>query len=184
MKIYDRDYTKLEKDEIKEWEMLKEKEIVYVNGKATRFRRGLFRKYPKACRHYLSIFPNNYLDIEELQEEEKLQELNEKFLNTLDEQATNERAILNYIKNNGAYFIIASILKSNFNFGHHNAFIIPEFMLGVSYKADYLLIGRSSGGYEFVFVELESPSGNVTLGDGELGEVFRKGIKQVRDWEE
>lgn len=49
------------------------------------------------------------------------------------------------------------MLKGNYNFGHHDAYIIPEFMLGNSYKVDYLLIGKSSRGYEFVFIELEKP---------------------------
>ena len=91
---------------------------------------------------------------------------------------------MRFIKNNKAYFIIASILKGNNNFGHHDAFIIPEFMLGNSYKVDYLLIGKNSGGYEFIFVELEKPYGNITIGDGELGDVFRKGLKQIDDWEQ
>ena len=41
------------------------------------------------------------------------------------------------------------------NIGNHGAYLFPEFQLGSSYKADYLLLGKSSGGFEFIFVELE-----------------------------
>ena len=64
--------------------------------------------------------------------------------------------------------------------GHHGAYLFPEFPLGTSYKADYLLIGNGSGGHEFIFIELENPKGNITLQNGELGNTFRKGILQVR----
>lgn len=183
MKIYERDYTVLTKLEKEEWEGVKQREIVYINGKPSIARRNLYRKYPKAARHYLSLFPNNHLDIEDLQDENRLNKLNEAYLTILNNPNTNERTLLQFIKDNKAYFIVASILKGNYNFGHHDAFIIPEFMLGNSYKVDYLLIGKSSGGYEFVFVELEKPYGNITISDGELGDAFRKGLKQIEDWE-
>jgi hypothetical protein len=183
MKIYERDYTVLTELEKEEWEGIKQKETIFINGKQSKLRRNLFREYPKAVRHFLSIFPNNYLDILDLKDEKRLNKLNESYLTTLNNPDTNERTLLQFIKDNQAYFIVASLLKSNYNFGHHGTYIIPEFMLGNSYKVDYLLIGKSSGGYEFVFVELEKPYGNITIGDGELGDAFRKGLKQIEDWE-
>ncbi|WP_019849569.1 Shedu anti-phage system protein SduA domain-containing protein [Desulfitobacterium sp. PCE1] len=36
----------------------------------------------------------------------------------------------------------------------------------------------------FVFVELQKPYGNITTKDGELGDTFRKGLKQIEDWQE
>lgn len=184
MKIYERDYTILTEEEKRDWESVKQREIIYFNGKPSSIRHNLFREYPKAARHFLSLFPNNYLDIEDLQNEKSLNELNETYLLAIKKPDVNERALMQFIKKNKAYFIIASILKGNYNFGHHDAFNIPEFMLGNSYKVDYLLIGKSSGGYEFVFVELEKPYGNITIGNGELGDVFRKGLKQIGDWEQ
>lgn len=183
MRIYNRDYTKLTEDEVNKWEVLRQKEVVKSSGKLN-FRKSMFRKYPKAVRHYLSLFPNNYLDIEDLKDEDMLKALISNFCDFLDNDNIIERDIAKFIKDNKAYFIIASILKSNYNFGHHDAFIIPEFMLGNSYKVDYLLIGKNSGGYEFVFVELENPYGKITLKDGSIGDVFRKGIKQINDWDE
>lgn len=183
MRIYDRDYNKLTEDETMEWNAIKQKEIIKSN-KNFNIRKSMFREYPKAVRHYLSLFPNNYLDIEDLKKERLLKGIVTDFYNLLNNENTIESDITKFIKDNKAYFIIASILKSNYNFGHHNAFIIPEFMLGNSYKVDYLLIGKNSGGYEFVFVELENPYGKITLKDGSIGETFRKGIKQINDWDE
>ncbi|MEL6441206.1 MAG: Shedu anti-phage system protein SduA domain-containing protein [Cyanobacteria bacterium J06621_8] len=74
------------------------------------------------------------------------------------------------------------MLKEYFNFGHHGAYLFREFQLGNSYKVDYLLIGKNSGGWHFVFVELEAVQGRITKEDGSLGEVFRMGLEQVSDW--
>jgi hypothetical protein len=73
MKLYERDYNLLTEAEKKEWENVKQREIIfYHDGKPSIARRNLFREYPKAVRHYLSLFPNNYLDIEDLQNEKRL----------------------------------------------------------------------------------------------------------------
>ncbi|AZU60270.1 Shedu anti-phage system protein SduA domain-containing protein [Neobacillus mesonae] len=181
MKIYDRDYNFLTEQEENEWEVLKEKEIIKRLGKL-KVKRSLYREYPVAVRHKMSLFPNNHLDIVDLQNEEQLLMLIEEYSEIIANQTMNERDILNWIKEKRAYFIIASIMKNYYSFGHHDAFIIPEFQLGNSYQVDYLLIGKSSGGYEFIFVELEHPNKNTTISSGHLGETFRKGLNQVSDW--
>ncbi|MDF5709890.1 MAG: DUF4263 domain-containing protein [Nostoc sp. S4] len=182
MKLYDRDYTILTSDEEAEFRLLKEQEI--INEVSNKFRKPLFHKYPKAVRHYMSLFPNNYMDIFELQDREELSNILALFQQLLNSEDANERSILKFISEHRAYFIIASLLRNYFHFGHHATYLFPEFQLGNSYKADYLIIGRSSGGHEFVFVELEALEGNgIILTEGELGEVFRKGIKQLRDWQ-
>lgn len=129
MKIYERDYSILTKDEYMQWNNIKQKEIIYIGDKQSNFKKNLYREYPKAVRHYLSLFPNNYLDIEDLKDVEGLHNLNQQYLDLLQNKTTNERTILNFIKEKNAYFLIASILKVNFNFGHHDAYIFPEFML-------------------------------------------------------
>ena len=58
-----------------------------------------------------------------------------------------------------------------------------EFPLGTSYKADYLIVGKSSSGYELVFVELEAPEGRIKREEKYLGEVFNKGLNQINDWD-
>lgn len=114
----------------------------------------------------------------------KIPHLNEEFLELIHGENTTERDILNFINKKPAYYIIATILGS-YDLTYHtkHIYVFPEFSLGNGrFFADYLLIGHNSGGYEFVFVELESPSKS-TLKDGEDSIVERKGEKQLRDWE-
>lgn len=179
MKLYDRDYTRLTAEEITEWQRY-DKEHTKQVGKLL-VRTGAFRSYPKAVRHFKSLFPNNYLDIVELKDEERLRTTLASFRGLLDGDV-NERKVLSFILENRAYFIVASLLKAYFRFGHHEAHIFPEFQLGNSYKVDHLLVGLSSGGWHFVFVELEAPKGDITLENGDLGVAFRKGLSQVADW--
>lgn len=144
-------------------------------------RKNLFRDYPRAARHYLQLFPNNYLDVVELKDSDMLRRKLEKFRRMLKTGKCTERDVLRFIKSNKAYFIVASILK-RYQFGHHEAFLFPEFPLGNSHVADYLLVGKSSGGYEFLFVELEDPVRKSVLAKGAFGKTCRKGLEQVDDW--
>lgn len=183
MGAYKRDYLTLTEEEKKEYERIKAKEKMDEDGKPLFLgRRNLFREYPKAARHYESLFPNYYLDAVELKDEKYLNDKIKEFENLLDNNS-NEQEILKFIKTNESYYIIASILMENYRFGHHEAYIMPEFKLGTSYRVDYLLVGKSSGGYEFVFVELEHPNKKSTKKNGWLSEVFRKGIEQTKEWE-
>lgn len=181
MNLYDRDYSQLTDDEKAQWEALRQSEVVGKLGKSS-VRRSHFRDYPKAARHVESLFPNNYLDIVDLKDEARLRSTLQSFRELLDAEDATERRILNFIRDNRAYFIVASVLKAYFTFGHHEAHLFPEFQLGTSYKADYLLAGRSSSGWHFVYVELEAPRGDATLENGDLGVTFRKGLAQVADW--
>jgi hypothetical protein len=182
MNLYERDYSTLTAEEELVWQSLKEEEIISNLGKFPLLRTSR-RQYPKAVRHFDSYFPNHYLDIVELSETEpltiKLDELSE----LLDSDKLNELQILKFINHRCGHFLVASILKQYFRFGHHEAYLFPEFPLGTSYRVDYLLVGRSSGGWEFVFVELEAPTGKITRQNGELGEVFQKGLRQIEDWD-
>ena len=132
------------------------------------------RLYPAAVRHYDSLFPNNHIELFDFQNEGNMEQLNEEFCALIHDANTNGRNVLRFINHRPAYHIIAGV-------GHHDAYVFPEFALG-KYIADYLLIGKSSGGYEFVFVELEHPNGRTTLKSGHEGETFRKGTYQIYDW--
>ena len=183
MNLYDRDYMILTSDEEAEYRSHNNQKIFSVSILESIESESLFRKSSKALRHYSSLFPNNYMDIVDLQ---NVVELNNKlacFQQLLKSEDINERSILKFISEHRAYFIIASLISKHFDFGHHTTYVFPEFELGNSYRADYLIIGKSSGGHEFVFVELEAPKGRITLTEGDLGEVFRKGEKQLRDWQ-
>jgi len=182
MKLYKRDYTELTADEEAEWQLLRQKEVVHKWGTA-QVRQSLFRDYPKAVRHFVHLFPNNYLDIVDLQDEGRLKSQLDQFCQLIDSDDVTERKILDFINRSPAYFIVASMLKTYFSFGHHEAYLFPEFQLGNSYQADYLLVGKSSDGWHLVFVELEAPVGSITLAKGDLGSVFRKGLAQVADWD-
>jgi hypothetical protein len=98
-------------------------------------------------------------------------------------KANKESNILQFIKNPDcrSYFIVVSILR-RYDFGYHGAFLFPEFQLGNTYRADFLIVGSSSNGHEFIFVELESPKGKTTMNDKYLGEAFREGLNQIDDW--
>ena len=181
--LYERDYllglTEAEKQEYEEATGRK-----FGEKRVSGFGRvNNFLAYPKAARMCKSLFPNNYLDVAELRDVERLAAANEEFFSLLSDEACTERSILNFIKDKKYYHIIGSIIWGlSINIGNHGVYLFPEFQLGNSYKADYLLVGKSSGGYEFIFIELESPYGNITLKDGQLGAEFRDGISQLEDW--
>ena len=184
MKLYSRDYTILEPDENQLWEELKAKEIVFHEGKPTMIRKSEYKNFPKAARHYDSLFPNNFVDSIDLKDsKEDLSKSLNKFELLLNDKTITERNILNFIKDNNAWFIIGSILKNNYHFGHHALYIFPEFQLPPNYQADYLLVGQNSSGHHFVFVEFENPYKEITIKDGSFGTTIRKGIKQIDDWE-
>jgi hypothetical protein len=182
MKLYKRDFSTLTADEEREWEILKKQEIVHETS-GIKITRSLFHDYPKAVRHYISLFPNHYLDIVDLKDEPRLRAMLRAFRELLDTAGLTERDILNFIKTNQAYFIVGGLLKAHFPFGHHDAHLFPEFALGTSFKADYLLAGRNSDGWHLVLVELEAPNGQITLESGKLGAAFRKGLAQASDWD-
>lgn len=181
MNLYERDFSLLTADEYSAWQDIRKKEIVGSIG-GMDISINLSSQYPKAARHFNSCFPNHYLDIVELSEKERLTAQLNEFSELINSEDVNERKILEFINFKCGYFLVASIIKNYYlRFGHHDAYLFPEFQLGNSYKVDYLLVGRGSGGWEFVFVELEAPTGNITRKDGGLGNAFQKGLKQVDD---
>ena len=170
------DYKKMSKGDELLYNAVKKSEI-----RDTPLRRiNKYHEYPKSGRHYESLFPNNYLDIEQLKNQKYITGICKQFKELLKKNPS-EREMLNFINENEYYVIIASIFKL-FNFGHHAAYLFKEFPISTSYRADYLLVGKGSGGYEFVFVELEHPSKETFLDSGDLAESYRKGINQVNDW--
>ena len=69
-----------------------------------------FLTYPKAARMCKSLFPNNYLDVTELHDVERLGYANEEFFSLLNNERCTERDILNFIKEKEYYHIIGSII--------------------------------------------------------------------------
>lgn len=178
--LFERDYTSLTSEEICEMEKINAESPRVAGAKFGR--KNFFHRYPKAVRHYMHLFPNNYLDVVDLKNCDELEKQCDGFENLLNDKSIKETDIQRYIKKNRYYHIPASIFN-RFNFGHHEAYLFKEFSLGTSFIADYVLVGKSSNGYEFIFVELENPYGNITIADGDFGDTIRKGINQINDWD-
>ena len=182
MVLYNRDYM-LEPtlEEILQYEEVLKQETPTNGRKFGKI--NLYPQYPEAIRHHQSLFPNNHMDLIDTKSNPNFETLNQGFLNLLNMPTVHEQLILNYIKNNKVFYIPMAILNaSGFMIGNHESYLFPEFSLGQSFRADYLLVGKNSGGYEFVFVEFENPNQNIVLRDGTLGLTFRKGIEQVKSW--
>lgn len=97
-------------------------------------------------------------------------------------QAKRENDIQRYIKENKKWFIPASIFV-DYDFGHHEAYIVPEQALGAEYRVDYMLLGRNSIGHQIILVEFEDV--NVDYKTQSLNietDSIRKGLAQIRDW--
>ena len=181
--LYDRDFKILTEEERRQWERAKEYKKTKIGKGFSPIQLDKFHELmPNAAYHYESIFPNHLLNIKHLDDIEHIEKIRNEFVRLLDTNP-NEREILKFISSNKAYFIIGSILKANYDFGHHAAFAFREFELPPNFVADYLLVGKNSGGHEFVFIELESPVGSIVNSDGTFGATIRKGIKQIEDWD-
>ena len=177
--LFDRDYTVLTDEETREKNRI-DNEAACASG-AKFGRKNIFHLYPKAVRHNMSLFPNHYMDIQLLKDESELLRQCDGFEDLLSDSHITELDIKRYIQNNGFYHIPASIFK-HYDFGHHEAVLFKEFPLGTKYIAAYLLVGRASGGWQFIFVEFENPYRRITLTDGNPGEVIRKGLNQIDEW--
>ena len=105
----------------------------------------------------------------------------EDFLDILN-SAQKEGDVQSYIKQHKKWFIPLSILKA-YDFGHHFSCVVPEYPLGADYRLDYLLIGKNSIGYHFVFVEFEDVNVAYRLKTANsVTNSVRKGFEQIGNW--
>ena len=96
--------------------------------------------------------------------------------------ASKEADIQHYIKANRKWFTPGSIM-ADYDFGHHEAYIVPEQALGAEYCADYMLLGSNSIGFHIVLVEFEDVNVDYKLlSSNAETEAVRKGLTQIRDW--
>lgn len=103
------------------------------------------------------------------------------FLDALN-QAKKENDIQRYIKENKKWFIPASLFK-DYDFGHHEAYIVPEQALGAEYRVDYMLLGRNSIGHQIILVEFEDVNVDYKIQSSNIEtESIRKGLAQIKDW--
>lgn len=178
MSLYEKSYLNLSPEEEVERDLLERKEggPIKINNTQDYF------NVSKAVRHNRTLFPNYYLDPRDL-DEPYVNLATAHFETLLDQPEVTEREVVKFIKEQRHYFIIGSILNSGpYRFGHHSAFLFPEFRLGPNYRADYLISGKGSDGYELIFVELECPQKKATLADGGFADSLRKGLDQVNRW--
>jgi len=180
MRLYERDYSFITQKEQEQELKITDEHTSYL-GKHKVYNSGMYRKFPKAIRHFKSLFPNNFLDITDLKDVEDLHSKNNSFKELIENSKSIETDIKNHIMDNKSFHILGSMLKE-YHFGHHGAYLFPEFQLGNSFQVDYVLVGNSSGGYQFLLVEFENPYGRITIGSGEFGQEIRKGSKQIDDW--
>lgn len=175
--LYERDYSVLTDAEIAARDKLNESN----NFGNRHIKKAMYFEYSKAVRHYESLFANNFMDIVDLRDLQKLTDQCNLFLENINREDATELEIKRLIQNNGMYHIPASLI-SHYWFGHHSTYVFKEFKLGTSYTADYVLVGRASGGHQFIFIECESLYGRITIEDGSFGDAITKGIRQVNDW--
>lgn len=141
-----------------------------------------YPQYPEAVRHYSSLFPNYHIDAFDWTRRDDFDDIIDGYEELIHDKECTETQTQQYIKMHSAYFMILSLLRY-YDFGHHEAYIFPEFRLGNDYIPDYLLIGKNSGGYEFAFVELEAPHGSIAIHKQQyLGKNARDGLNQINDW--
>lgn len=138
-------------------------------------------RYSNELYRVIDLFPNNFVKFHNDWDKEELTRIYHEIKDLIDTPSTTERDVLNFINQNEYYCIMSSLFRY-YNFGHHGMYLFKEFPLGGTYVADYLLIGRSSFGLSFIFIELENIYENITIASGHLGETIRKGVNQVVDW--
>lgn len=182
--LYKRNYfvlTEREKSKgikVKEWfSRVKTKQH---GGVSTKQLFKYWRELPLAVQFNDTLFPNNYLPPNQYENTQKITQQIETFENLLNSIHT-ERDILNFFKHDEAYCFIYELFNE-FSTGNHGAFAFREFPLSTNYVADYLLLGKNSGGYEFIFVEFENSKGDITTSSGDFGTTIRKGLRQIEDW--
>lgn len=74
------------------------------------------------------------------------------------------------------------LLVTAFNWGWNHVFLVPEFQLGTHLRADFVLFGGFSGGWNIRLIELEPVGARLYLADGTPARQLRTAQKQISDW--
>lgn len=75
--------------------------------------------------------------------------------------------------------LLASLVQ-----GHWETFVIPQKRLGAEHVTDFLVLGVTSQGPEWVAVELEAPRRELLTKRGRLREAVQHAVNQIQDWRE
>jgi hypothetical protein len=66
--------------------------------------------------------------------------------------------------------------------GGHGRWVIPQRRLGAEHVPDFIIGEKSSLGYEWTLVELESPSQRMFKRNGDPTQALSHAIRQILDW--
>lgn len=66
----------------------------------------------------------------------------------------------------------------------HETFVVAEPQLGGTFIPDFVVASIDSAGFNWHFVELESPRKDMGMQDGQFADKARQGIRQIEDWRE
>lgn len=87
-----------------------------------------------------------------------------------------ERPVVRWLKSNP---LVLCHAVCSFPFAEY---VVAEFPFGSDYRADFVLLGPYSGGWEIHFVELEPPTEKLFIRGGVQAKRLREAVKQVDDW--
>jgi hypothetical protein len=99
-------------------------------------------------------------------------------LETLIDSSTTERPIVQWLKKKENAWILPLAVKM-FPLGKY---ALPEFPFGTDYRADFVVMGPFSGGFDIQFIEMEPANVPLFTGAGNPAARFAGALAQVRDW--
>jgi len=94
------------------------------------------------------------------------------------ETSPGERTIHAFLKRH------PQLLVTAFNYGWNHIFLVSEFQLGTTLRADFVLFGGYSGGWSVRFIELEPVNARLYLKNGTPSKELRLAMTQISDWRE
>ena len=100
-------------------------------------------------------------------------------LKRLLDSASGEREVAKWLKQDRENTLVLSRAVSTFGFPN---LVVAEFQLGTDHKADFVLLGRYSGGFSIHFVEVEPPNVPLYINKGVPHARLAGAIKQIEDW--
>lgn len=100
-------------------------------------------------------------------------------LKQLLDSASGERKVVEWLKESRENTLVLSRTVSTFGFPN---LVVAEFQFGTDHKADFVLLGRYSGGFSIHFVEVEPPNARLYTKKGVPHARLAGAIKQIEDW--
>jgi hypothetical protein len=96
-------------------------------------------------------------------------------LETLIDSSTTERPIVRWLKQKENAWILPLAVKMF----PLSKYALPEFCFGTDYRADFVVMGPFSGGFDIQFIEMEPPNVPLFTGAGKPAERFAGALAQV-----